>query len=72
MDLKNQHTRRKTRNPAKIVRNGGPWAAPLAMSSDLSLMESPPEGLEFEAGTISNFCLICGLIAFSKLDGQKK
>lgn len=38
-----QIMREKTKNPAKMVRNGGPWASPVASS----LMEFPSE--EFDA-----------------------
>lgn len=44
-----QHTIKKTNNPAKMVRNGGPWAASLAFPPDFFPTESPLEGFEFDA-----------------------
>ena len=59
MDPSIQQMRKKTRNPAKMVRNGGPWAVPPNLvASDSSVMESPPEGLEFEANTPNNLSLL--------------
>lgn len=68
IDPKTQHTREKTRNPAKIVRNGGPWASSLdIVPPDFSSLESPSEGLEFEANTVYNLVLDCNLAAFLNL-----
>lgn len=63
-DPKTQHKREKTRNPAKIVRNGGPRASSLdIVPPDFSSLESPSEGLEFEANTVYNLVLNCNLAA---------
>lgn len=52
MDPSIQQMRKKTRNPAKMVGNGGPWA----VSPDFSVMESPLGGLEQNnLSLLSNF-----------------
>jgi hypothetical protein len=72
IDPKSQHKREKTRNPAKIVRNGGPWASSLdIVPPDFSSLESPSEGLEFEANTVYNLVLNCNLAAFLNLDPKE-
>lgn len=72
IDPKTQHKREKTRNPAKIVRNGGPWASSLdIVPPDFSSLESPSEGLEFEANTVYNLVLDCNLAAFLNLDPKE-
>ncbi len=53
MDFRSQNTRRNPTNPAKMVKNGGPWA------SDFSFLESPPTGPSIcDANTTTaNLCL---------------
>lgn len=55
-----QNTRKRTTSPAKMVRKGGPWgASSLLTPPDLSLMESPSGGLDFDADTACHLSLIC-------------
>lgn len=57
-----QTMRKRTKNPAKIVRKGGPWAASLVLvPADFSSVESPPEGLVFDAYTANCLCPVCNL-----------
>lgn len=47
------------RNPAKIVRKGGPWAASLVLvPADFCSVESSPKELEFDADTENRLCPI--------------
>lgn len=55
-ELTIQRTREKTKNPAKMVRNGGPWASPVTLlPSFSSLVEFPSE--EFDAVIENDLCL---------------
>lgn len=54
-DPMTQQTRKKTKNPAKIVRRGGPREALLvSFTSDPSLADFPPLELGFVAETVNN------------------
>lgn len=68
MDPTIQDTSKKTKKPAKTVRNGGPWGASLVLIPlDFSLLESP-EGIEFDADATTNLCLFCNLAVFLNLN----
>lgn len=61
-DPRIHRTRRKTRKPAKMVKNGGPVAAAsVLLSSDFSFPESPPDGLVFDAKIKGNMSFGCNL-----------
>ena len=69
MDPMIQHMTRKTKSPAKIVRNGGPWlASPVLITSDFSLRGSWSEGLEFDAKMANELRLSCNVTAFLNLN----
>lgn len=62
-ELSIQSRREKTKIPAKIVRNGGPWASLLALLEPFSsLMEFLSE--EFEAVIEKDLCLNSNPLVF--------
>lgn len=62
MDPKPQINRKRTTNPARIVRNGGPWALVPSLvftPFDFCATELPSEELEFAVNPASNLLLLC-------------
>lgn len=72
MDPTIQQISKNTSNPARIVRNGGPWPASVSSGFTFSSRESPPEGFEFDANAENDLCLICNFTVFFNLIEENK
>lgn len=70
MDPVIQHTRAKTKKPAKIVSNGGPLGAPSPVFAtfDFSVRASPSDGVAFNVNTVTTLRLSWNFKTFLNLN----
>lgn len=72
MDQMLQQTTKRTKNPARIVRRGGPWAALLvSFTSDPSVGDFSPTELGFVAKTVTSLWFTINLLKPLHLDTTK-